>query len=482
VLVLSLAIPVAFPIVSNQNQYLAHTQLGPSGDWLVSTTDPYPPFTWLASTLIQLGDLDALRLFAWMLNVIAVAAFYTLSRTVLPQVNRQTAAVALVMCVATLSPLWSRIPMIGTFDVIMGVAGQYTLSAYAQPASLGVLILAALPTWIKTVEPAAGAATHRELLVATILTSVACAFHPTYLISVAIGLATAFVVRLPRMSLRSLVSFVAVGLAALLPSIALNPSILSLAGGGSPELDEALRRFAFERIPHHTLISAWSPRDLGIVLVSVGAVAILLRTGRTALAAWLGLAVGVVVASALFVSATESVKVALMFPWRVSVFLAPVAAVVLATALARAALSRIQVPTVAIGLAAVLLGASGYTASLRQVPVSEKDDAVVLVHTSGVRGVGFIPLDQENIRLNASVPVYVDWKSPPYAGEDLVEWWRRVDQTRGVEQDPESFCAQLAGEVDWVLLESNHPIPSCLGSWTLIPGGDSSFVLYRAGS
>ena len=68
------------------------------------------------------------------------------------------------------------------------------------------------------------------------------------------------------------------GLAALLPSIALNPSILSLAGGGSPELDEALRRFAFERIPHHTLISAWSPRDLGIVLVSVGAVAILLRT------------------------------------------------------------------------------------------------------------------------------------------------------------------------------------------------------------
>lgn len=479
VLTLSLALSIAFPVVSNQNQYLAHTKLGPEGDWLVGTIDPYPPFTWLASLLIHTGGLEALRLLTWGANVVVVAALYVLSRAVLPNVDRRASAIALLLCIITLSPLWSYIPKLRAVNIMTGVANQSALSGFAQPSLFGVLILMALPTWVRAVEPTAARPARSEIGLAIALTSIACVVHPTYLIAVAVGLATAFLARIRSVSWVRVGNFVAIGLTVLLPSVTLNPSILSLAGGGDPALQDALRRFAFERIPHHTLISDWPTRDLWVVLVTVLAMVVLVRNGLPTLAAWLGLTLAVVVLAALLVYATQSVRIALMFPWRVSVFLAPVAAVIVTTEFARLVGRRVPVPRVGIAVVAALLGVAGLISTTRQIPVPQRDRAVSMVRESGVSGIGLIPLDAENIRLNAGVPVYVDYKSPPYTGKDLVEWWRRVDRVRAFEQDPESFCNDPWPEIDWILLESDRGMPTCLRNWTLVSPSGEAFLIYQ---
>ena len=93
-------------------------------------------------------------------------------------------------------------------------------------------------------------------------------------------------------------------------------------------------------------------------------------------------------------------------------------------------------------------------------------------------GVGMVPLAAQNVRGNAGVAVYVDWKSPPYAGDGLGLWWERYDQVAGFERDPEAFCVGDWGrEIDWALLTVDPP--SCMADWQVLAEGGGYRVLQR---
>jgi hypothetical protein len=115
---------------------------------------------------------------------------------------------------------------------------------------------------------------------------------------------------------------------------------------------------------------------------------------------------------------------------------------------------------------------------MRAISPSFTDTSVSLVKQVQPDGVGLIPLSKENVRLNALVPVFVDWKSHPLTGNgDLEEWWRRIDLVREYEANPESYCdAAWVSEVDWILLPSTSTMPTCL-SKSQILGRNSDFLL-----
>ena len=73
------------------------------------------------------------------------------------------------------------------------------------------------------------------------------------------------------------------------------------------------------------------------------------------------------------------------------------------------------------------------------------------------------------MRLNAEVPVYVDAMTPPYAGEDLVEFWKRFDKAKQFEADPETFCSgSWATDIDWLVVPDGNAAPSCTRDWSLL--------------
>ena len=218
--------------------------------------------------------------------------------------------------------------------------------------------------------------------------------------------------------------------------------------------------------------------DLAFVGLIIGAewLARPLRGGPW-IGAWLVAATIPGVLAVLVVEYTRWTELALLFPWRITVLTVPIAATVLVVrlgeALRRPRPYAWRVPAVA--AAALLAGYGLYSTAQAQSPESLEPTALVL--TAQPEGVGLVPLLAQDVRLNAEVPIYVDWKSAPYLGDDLAQWWLRYDQVAAFERDPESFCkADWAAGIDWVLLPAGAQV-SCLQDWPVL--GESAGYVVR---
>lgn len=463
---------LAVPAYQNQNQYLAHA-LGErvpqlQADWLVTTVDPYPLFTWLGGLLIDAGGDFALRAAACLVTVVALTGGYLIARALNP--GRTVAAIAIVMLGATLIP-WTTAPIpLGELSAFHGFVGQYLINkpGYLQPSSAGVLLLVALGLWLGAQNGRRNSAAAAGLVV------VACAVHPAYLVVTGIGLGAALLADLVAGSgWRRLPGYLIVGAASAAVAVLANPAVFSIAGG------EARDRFAFERIPHHTLLSSWRWYDVAyLVLITAAAILVRpLRHGRW-LSVWLIAATVPGLLAAFVVEFTRWAGLALPFPWRISVVAVPVAATVVAVRLGRV-LTRLPVRDWTVLACAAAIGGYGLHTSMQVEPPEVADPATALVLAAHPQGVGLVPLAAQNVRLNAEVPIYVDWKSPPYAGPDLQEWWRRYDQVAGFEQDPQSFCgADWSTGIDWVLLPVAVQVP-CLQEWDALGESDGYVVRQR---
>lgn len=486
--IMATAAPLVRPIVSNQNQYLAHAiDVGQSGlrqDWLLGTADPYPLFTVTARALLELGGTAGLVVLAWVGTFVGLIGTYLLSQVLFPGLRRSTYLAAVLATIATLSVVWSSVPIVRGVAAFTGLAGQYLLGGYAQPSMFGVLILVALPLWLRAVGIAGSSPSITTVLAASALSALACAFHPTYLVCVFIGMLAAFAVDIHRWRWTRLAAYVGVGSFIFASASIVNPGVmLSMARPGSEADARAAYRFAFERIPHHTLIGEWPVSGWAVVGAVLICVWVLWRRGQRRMAIWIGIVLAIALSSAIVTDLTRNTSLALAFPWRITVILMPLAVVVLATEISQRLFEvRGRLCMVFVVAGSILLGTLGFAATMRSRPPSEWDPMVELTRAAGVGGVGLIPfaLDAENVRLNAQVALYVDWKSPPYVGADLQEWWRRVDRVREFEEQPESFCyVAWAEDIDWIVMENPRSVPSCISSWDQVKQAGSDLTLYK---
>ena len=435
ILLLALGNVIAAPLFSNQNQYLVQ----------VSGADPYPAFTWVASALHDLGGATAWRIAAYLLTVAALWGVYLVARTL--AAGEAVPLVATVLVGLTLLPVAHEY-----LSAFHGIAGQYLMwkPGYLQPSAFGCLLVLAVGLWLRgRLGPAAG------------LAVVACVLHPTYVVALAIGLAAALLADVVTgTSWRRWPGYAGTLLVAVGLAVGLNPGV---AIPGS----EALARFAFGRIPHHTLWTQWRLHDL-LLLAVIVAGTVLVRRMHPWLAVWLTAALLPGLIAAAVVEWTRWTALALLFPWRITAVLVPVAATVIAVRLAQL-LARVRLPHWRVAVLTVATAAAvwGLAGTMHQQPPAQADPAVRAVIAAQPHGTGLIPLAAENVRGNARVEVYVDWKSPPYSGEGLAAWWQRVDRVAAFERDPESICgAEWVDAIDWALL--TVPPPSCMKQWRVL--------------
>jgi hypothetical protein len=440
---------------SNQNQYLLHgLAAGGLGhlndDWLANTRDPTPVFSWLVAAgyrtlgewsfqaayfLLLMGYFLSVR---WLVRALSGTPDTRAFR--LAWAALFTAAHAAILRVASVELAGVDYP----WYFQAGLASQYLLGPGLQPSAFGVLLVAGLAAF----------ANGRPVLAAGLFAGSAV-FHSTYLLPAGLFTLGALVALWRERRFKTVVVAGGTALVVVAPVIAYT---LANFAPTTPKLfGTAQWLLADVRIPHHAVVSRWFDAVAGCQVAWMVLGIVLAR--RTPLFPLLAVpAAGGLVLTLLQV-ATGNDTLALLFPWRVSVVLVPVATALVAAKLVarippgRAAwVAGVALAALAVGGVVVMAAGLGYRTSddedalysfVREAAksgdvyllpvqfpaVGTGRGAVSNTFTPPPRpkpGSNQIPVDLLRFRLHTGTPVYVDFKSVPYADAEVLEWYRRM--------------------------------------------------------
>jgi hypothetical protein len=451
---------------SNQHQYFLHgLARGGDGyldeDWLANTADPTPLFSALAAfTYRHLHEsffyLYYLLIFgAYCLAMLSI--FDALSGLGASGPTRLVFLTALIAVHAAL-PRWLSAQLFGVdypWYFQAGIANQYLLGAGLQPSVLGVLLVVSIAAFLRD-----------RPLRAAAWAALAAVFHSTYLLSAALLMVAYLYVLVRQRRLRT--AFFAGLLALLIVSPILVYNLAHFAPSSAEAFDEAQRLLAHFRLPHHADPERWFDGIACAQLLWVIVAAAWARGTRLfPILVWT-FALSLVLTLAQLASGNDTL--ALLFPWRTSALLVPLATTVILTRLVNRASGWFgasspgrtrAIQAVCIGLLAIMAG-GGAAMSYFGVGYRTDNDELGLLEfvrahkapgeayllpvevpklTSAKRGaasLNFTPpprrsqqgqvisVDLQRFRIFTGAPIYVDFKSIPYKDVEVLEWNRRL--------------------------------------------------------
>lgn len=467
---------------SNQNQYFLHGLAVARGgdlaqDWLATTKDPTPVFSALVAGTAAVAPEWVFHVYYLLILGLychcLVALFLWLSPTAPGWGTRLCFITLLVLGHAALLRLASA-RLLGVdypWYLQAGVAGQYLLGFGLQPSACGVFLLASVVAFVRN---------HPWRAVAWL--ALAGILHGTYLPTGALLTLAYMVVGWHERGWRHALLLGGAALALVSPAVIYN--LLTFAPTQAPEFAEAQYILAHVRIPHHAEVARWCD---GIALAQVAWVAVAIALVRhTRLFPVLAIPFAGAVLGTVIQVATGSDTLALLFPWRSSALLVPIATAIMLShlvqycgprferfgptpaAIGRAACGLILVACVVVGLA-VPIFELGYRTNHDESPTLEfvrathKPGDVYLIpvdipKAGGPRGAastnftpaprtggGLIAIDLQSFRLSTGAPIYVDFKSIPYKDEEVLAWYRRVVWCKDIYADKALAVEDLRG-------------------------------------
>ena len=441
---------------SNQNQYFLHglAEAGwgdLSNDWLAGTKDPTPVFSWAVSKLYPLtGPWGVHAVFFGMAVTYFLSLWSIIART---RWNPRTTAAkwtltASLIAIHAGATRWASVSLFGLdypWFFQAGVANQYILGGGLQPSVFGIFLLSAI-----------GCFAHGRLIAAAIALILACSLHSTYLLPGAMLVAGMMVRLAVDQGLGRAIRFGALVLLGILPvTIA---AAIQFRPTDAATFAEGQRIIAWVRIPHHCDVARWLDPiawlQIGWVILAVAA----LRKSGLGLA--LAVAVSLSVGLSLIQIATHHTSLALLFPWRLSAVLVPLATAVV-VAMISSVVAKMPATISLTGSALIILAGvigaervaslklayqvSGAEDGLqRHVAENRKPGELYLLPAGfpkppakpGSPTASFVPVSQtgrpavfelQRFRLITGACGYVDFKSIPYADTDVIEWLERVN-------------------------------------------------------
>ncbi len=453
---------------SNQNQYFLHG-LADAGsgylkdDWLAQTRDPTPVFTGLVAFTARY-----LRPWAFYLEYALVMGVYGAAMLGLFAVVAGQAAarrwpifLALLILVHSALLRWYCYRWLGQdypWFLQSGLANQYILGATLQPSVFGVFLVAAICLFVRG---------HPYL--AAVSAALAGTLHFTYLLQAGLVVLGFVTVLLTEKRYARALAVGALSLALVLPSV------LYVSGTFAPTSTQQFAR-ASEilvdfRIPRHCRPELFMDGMACLQLAWV-VLGIALAGGKR-----LGVVLAVPALLAMLLSlaqaATGSRTLALLFPWRISAILVPIATTIILSRLVAAIpgrepgwLPRSLAVTAIIGLMVggvwICVARQGYHISDDELPLLEfvrqtrrQGDLYLIpvnvpAQADSPRGTPsssdfkplaakkrdalVIPVDLQRFRLATGVPIFVDFKAIPYKDTDVLEWYKRLRFARSCQQ------------------------------------------------
>ena len=409
---------------SNQNQYFLHglAQAGVghlAEDWLAGTADPTPVFSGLVALTARF--LHPIVFYLYFL-LIAAVYYHSLRRIAAPVFKLELSSITGVVFGALLFVAHSAalrfalgrgVGGIWEYAFDGGVAGQRLLGDVLQPSGFGAFLLLSVQQHLE--------GHGRRALVAA---AVAATVHPTYLMVAGI-LTAAYLLDAVRQRRRLSATLQTGGLALLL----VTPILLYVGWNFLPASAEAQRILVSFRLPAHAVPAEWFDASTIAKLAWIGLALYVARSTR--LAGVMAMSLGIGVGLTLLQVGLNSDALALAFPWRISTILVPLATAVLAAAAAGWIVTGVRgrVFQALVGLAIGFSVVGGVAASVLQAVQREAapERAVLqFVKTLDAPGqVYLIPPRLQDFRLVTGSPIVADFKSIPYRGDEVLDWYER---------------------------------------------------------
>jgi hypothetical protein len=426
-----------FP-ASNQNMHALHASVlsgftpGLSEDWLYKTTDPFPLATWTTALFLKLGPGGV-----YFLYFLVVAAFMLAVVVFLNSSNGQKDAPD--------SYLWSGLTVLCALVVgrvlglSAGVADQLILGSYWQPSEAGVILV------ISVLLFASG-----QLVWSAVCAALAVVLHPGTAFG-ALILETAACVRLMvERQWRQLLT-----LGGVFSLLVLPPLIQTMIQFLPTTSDLAVRAshiLAREKIPFHAIPATWvTTRDV-VKIFMIAIAAYVYRKQNERLAFVISIALFLSLATTVIFGFLDDDRLLLLFPWRVSAVLAPIALVLIVSEMLNGLRHTwIYQNQKLVFIPITLLAGSvqfmkiyhdypGFMPSywieatfrsgaydMQVQDRIERRNVMDWAKTQNPADLYLVPLDFEQFRIKSGRPIFVDWKSHPFKDVEVIEWKRRMD-------------------------------------------------------
>ena len=466
---------------SNQNHHfligLARAGEGLlADDWLSSTVDPFPVFSAYVTVVHHLRAdwlhyLVYYALFgAYAYGLMRIAEHVRPPRGGCVQTTAERLAFLAVLCVLHNDV----IGYLAGIDVAhlpwwqmthWGVAEQEIFGHGAfQASSFGMLLPLAIAFALRG-----------RRAVAALLASAILSIHFSYALTAA-ALVAAFMYLELRSSRQWIPAFT-LGAVALLPAVPAAIAVLARLSPTSTDVSTAAASILVRHLPQEAVIANWFGWKAALQVLWM--IAGLALAAATELLPILAAPCAAGLALTLLQAASGSPQLALMFPWRVSVLIVPIATALAARSTIAAVVSlgngadarrvrAIRVVSIVAVASAVLIGAVRMTLHFayfygdrRLTPITDRvvparwradfarvlgSDALPMMHfvsTTVRRGDLYaIPPELERFRTVTGAPAFADLKSHPYKDVEVIEWRRRLDRTLEI-YDGRDSCGAL---------------------------------------
>lgn len=461
---------------ANQNQYFIHG-LARAGlgflqdDWFAHTVDDTPVFSLLVWATYRYGHETlfyvyyALLLGLYVHALLGIVSALPASRGSRPH-PWVAVAVIIVIHSAALQVMSQRVLHVDLVGLLThGVAVQFIPGGILQPSLFGILLVLSLSMHLQ-----------RRRHLAVLLSAAAATAHPTYLLAAAV-LCASFVYQEFRTTGTAGPALRLGGLALLLVLPILG-YVYAAFRPTSPQMQAAARDIWVNAFPYHVVLARWlipaAYIKMGIVLAAI----VMVR--RTPLCVPLAFSALAAVVLTVVHALSGIPTLTWILPWRLSVYLVPIASsVILATAATRAADAvSAQSPRlrgaliVAAGgvlLVAVVVGAAGFWIRAAHMRAHPASPMMRFVAETKARGhVYLIPVDLDRFRIRTGAPILVDWKAVPLKDVEVIEWRRRLELAlRFYDARADDACALLSKiskdyAITHVVLASRQPLPGCV--------------------
>ena len=448
---------------SNQHTYFLHgladAGLGfVSDDWMANTVDPFVAFSWLVSVSYQYLPawffylFYALILGLFSYSIIGIAAVVSGTDVLSRQNRQQTGCCFLLVCFICSGFLqWLSLNTIGS-DIgkvfYSGVAGQYILGKVFQPSTFGVFLIISVYAFLR-----------QRAFWAVLFLAIAATFHPSYLISAAALTLSYMVLTLLPFSSQSNTSqsntsqsntsqsntsqsntsqklrkSLLIGLFSLmLVAPIVIYSLVAFAPTSAEMLHQSQSILIDQRIPHHAKPNVWFDASTVVKLMVVLLALWVVRKQQLLLILLIPFVVGLgLTLVQIFI---DSAFLALLFPWRISAFLLPLASFVLVAGGVSLAFKWfgswvsqyhkvIDVVLVA-GIGGLLV--SGLWIQSGKVPLDSQLESHIAA-TRMATDLYLIPVKLKRLRLQGGVRVFVDYKTHPYKDNEVIAWYKRLQR------------------------------------------------------
>ena len=413
------------PFISiNQHTYLAFAYAQWQGilasDWFINTTHSTPLFTLLTYGLLKYaGGFISLH---WVYFGLATFFYYSLFRIITLHPRLRSIPPIALLSILTISLLvWQELLVGHLFNAIHQVWGYEVHSwlffpefrrglaqqdglTYYQPAAFGMLLMPQLYYLI----------TNRPKL-AVLMAVLAGSFHTSFILPGV--LVTAWYVAFSQPRQYYLLASQMLGL---LPVIAYT---LYHFWPMSPEAQAIL---FYERIPHHADPQYWfNLINAAKLCTIILALWLWFRPVK-----WLWATFITLFVLSVCVAGFRWEWLGLLFPWRYSTVLAPLAYYSLAFGITLWAVSKVKSYVLlpyAAGFALVVQLVLSSTLIQNVWYLTQPYQAKQLPIKNSIPDVQtlLIPPSSGSLRLNTRIPVFIDYKNHPYKSDEIMEWNKR---------------------------------------------------------